>query len=82
MVQSHPHPASTISYGALPAYFSQNYDQRTPEQFPSTPAAPLGSKRYTMEEVARHATKEDAWVVIEGKVYDITNFVKVRYVIF
>lgn len=29
---------------------------------------------YTMEEVATHATPEDCWFTIEGKVYDVTGF--------
>ena len=31
---------------------------------------------YTMEEVYKHNKKNDAWVVINGKVYDITNLLK------
>ncbi|GFZ48900.1 hypothetical protein JCM24511_06649 [Saitozyma sp. JCM 24511] len=30
----------------------------------------------TMEEVARHNLSQDAWVVVDGKVYDVTDFHK------
>jgi cytochrome b involved in lipid metabolism len=29
---------------------------------------------YTMEEVARHSSKEDCWVVVQGGVYDVADF--------
>jgi cytochrome b involved in lipid metabolism len=32
------------------------------------------SKTYTWEEVAQHKTKTDCWVVFEGKVLNISNF--------
>jgi cytochrome b involved in lipid metabolism len=31
-------------------------------------------KKYTLEEVALHNKKKDRWVVVRGKVYDVTNF--------
>ena len=35
----------------------------------------MGSK-YRMEEVQKHNDVEDCWIVIEGKVYDITGYIK------
>ncbi|KAG2186716.1 hypothetical protein INT44_002942 [Umbelopsis vinacea] len=31
-------------------------------------------KTLTLQEVAKHNTKDDLWIVIHGKVYDLTNF--------
>eukprot|EP00434_Breviolum_minutum_P000777 symbB.v1.2.000685.t1/scaffold41.1/size391900/2 len=31
-------------------------------------------KVFTMEEVAKHDTPEDCWVVLHGRVYDLTKF--------
>ena len=33
---------------------------------------------YTMEEVNKHTTKQDCWIVIRGMVYDVTDFLKVH----
>ena len=30
---------------------------------------------FTLEEVAKHSTKDDCWVIVQGQVYDVTNFV-------
>ncbi|MFY7927361.1 MAG: cytochrome b5 domain-containing protein [Oligoflexus sp.] len=31
-------------------------------------------KVFTSEEVARHDSKQDCWLMIEGMVYDVTNY--------
>merc|ERR1712048_252469 len=33
-----------------------------------------GGGGYTMEEVAKHVTKEDCWVVVAGQVLNVTSF--------
>ncbi|KAK3035959.1 hypothetical protein RJ639_031382 [Escallonia herrerae] len=35
---------------------------------------PTLTKLYTMQEAAQHNTKEDCWVVIDGKVYDVSTY--------
>lgn len=37
---------------------------------------PAHMREYTREEVAQHCSHEDQWIIIEDKVYDITNWVK------
>ena len=37
--------------------------------------APTPLPRYTLAEVAQHCTEDDAWVIIDERVYDVTRFV-------
>eukprot|EP00961_Rhodomonas_salina_P116603 1569529-Rhodomonas_salina.1 len=38
-----------------------------------------GIRWITMEEVSKHCTKEDAWIVVNGDVYDITDFIRTHW---
>lgn len=33
-----------------------------------------GGKTFSAEEVAKHNKKDDVWVIIDGQVLDVTNF--------
>ncbi|KDP41326.1 hypothetical protein JCGZ_15733 [Jatropha curcas] len=35
---------------------------------------PTLTKLYTMQEAAEHNTKDDCWIVIDGKVYDVSSY--------
>lgn len=35
-------------------------------------------KEYTWEEVAKHRTAGDAWTIVHGKVYDVTNYLNIH----
>lgn len=37
---------------------------------------PQSHPQLTMEEVSRHKSEDDAWTVINGKVYDVTKFIE------
>merc|ERR1712045_481866 len=37
-------------------------------------ALPPGMAAYTMDEVAKHTTKGDCWVVVAGQVLNVTSF--------
>ena len=39
-------------------------------------ADPKVLPKYTLAEVAKHCTKDDAWVVIDERVYDVTRFIE------
>lgn len=49
---------------------------RAPVATPATaPAAPAAAeRRYTLAEVARHATPADCWMAIDGGVYDFSAY--------
>ncbi|CAD7965251.1 unnamed protein product [Amoebophrya sp. A120] len=43
--------------------------------YEDAPGAPTeGNSKLTLEEVAKHTTKDDCWVVVNGQVLDVTKF--------
>ena len=44
---------------------------------PAVPAAG-GHKEFTLDDVRAHNKKTDCWIIINDKVYDVTNFLAVR----
>jgi len=46
----------------------------TPDAPGATPVGKTTSDEFTMEEVQKHKSKNDIWVVIDGQVLDVTQF--------
>ncbi|EPQ26125.1 uncharacterized protein PFL1_06333 [Pseudozyma flocculosa PF-1] len=60
---------SPVAQGQVSAQQAQ-----TSSAAPQKQEKPAEQKEYTMDEVAKHNTKDDVWVVVEGKVLDVTSF--------
>ena len=50
--------------------------QNSQNASPTSTSSPNTKKTYSLAEVAKHASKDYCWLAIEGKVYDVTSFVK------
>ena len=47
-----------------------------PESTSAVPESPQSvATAYTISQVSEHATEQDCWMAIEGKVYDVTAFI-------
>ncbi|KAG8661632.1 cytochrome b5 [Manihot esculenta] len=47
---------------------------RETKETPVLNSMPTLTKLYTMHEASQHKTKEDCWIVIDGKVYDVSSY--------
>jgi len=55
--------------------FIQSQNQEKLTQTSGEEKTEENEKTYTMEEVAKHNSKESCWTVIRGEVYDLTNWI-------
>ena len=70
------HPANVVEKYAPNSVVGPLYTGAAPAA--ATAAAPMVAAKqageYTLEEVAKHTTKSDCWVVVNGQVLDVTSF--------
>ncbi|KAF4649364.1 hypothetical protein FOL47_002151, partial [Perkinsus chesapeaki] len=67
-----PAPAATAAPAAAPA--PAPAATVAPAAPVAAPAAATPSNGITMDEVAKHTTEDDCWIVINGEVLDVTDF--------
>ncbi len=76
-----PGPASSALTGAQvsapaqsPAESAPVPAEPAPATLPATPAPAANSITLTAQEVAKHTTVDDCWMIINGNVYDVSGY--------
>jgi cytochrome b involved in lipid metabolism len=54
---------------------AQTAQSENQQQLTQTSTKEENENVYTMEEISKHNSKESCWLVIRGKVYDLTNWI-------
>ena len=47
-----------------------------PKRAPLDPTKPIPT--FTKAQVAKHSSRDDAWIIVDGKVYDVTEYVDIH----
>lgn len=69
--------ANGAASGSAPAVIKESADAAPAAAQSNEPKAfVIPETEYTLEEVAKHNTKEDLWVVVKGVVLDLTNWLE------
>lgn len=74
-----PHPSNPAKLDAETLREDNGITKRVPvyPRVPKSkfPGGPKDLPKFTMAEVAKHNTKEDCWIILDNRAYDITRFV-------
>lgn len=62
-------PASQTNQEAVESAMPTN------ETGPTSVPEMLAEKAYSLSDISAHATKDDCWFAVEGKVYDVTQYI-------
>jgi len=69
--------SSLVALLLIPVLFGAGCSSAAPAATSSVPAnnptAAAANQTYALDEVAKHATQNDCWTAINGKVYDVTK---------
>lgn len=64
----------TGGWMAKERHLSQESNNPTLKKSVSTPFMNTASKMYSLSEVKKHSTRDSAWIIVHGHVYDCTRF--------
>jgi cytochrome b involved in lipid metabolism len=56
--------------------YQMMYPKPMPKPVSNTTGDTMITKKISLDEIAEHATADSCWMAIQGKVYDVTPFVK------